>query len=46
MIGVNLLAIAAIFVALGERLSWARYGYIEKSKLNESEKEIKASKEY
>jgi len=46
MIFVNILAAAAIFVSMGERLAWGRYAYVPKSLRTDSDREILTSAEY
>ena len=46
MIFINILAAAAIFVSMAERLAWGRYAYVPKSKRTDSDREILASVEF
>ena len=46
MIFINVLATAAIFISVAERLAWARFAYIPKSKRTQSDREILTSSEF
>ncbi len=46
MILINVTAIAAVLVSIGERLSWAKYSYIPKATRSDEVKAIISSSEY
>lgn len=46
MIFINLIAAAAIFVSMGERLAWGRYAFIPRSQRTDNDRKILNSSEY